>query len=317
MRKLKTVRDVLICLVPVALTGVFVGCGGVNSTGGGGTGGTPPAPGRTFYSDYNNVLVGASNLVNVARGFVTLEQNRNVPVAVGIELTAKAVSDLPKPPNFNNPQIYGINLPAESVYTPFSYAAISYWSAHSPRGIGDVPHFHPLFGINPPQLPTAACGSIPNAGNCPAEAAPVAAPEVPRDYISGAQVPEGGVVVAPGIGLAYEDVVLPQPQLEHGWNTIGQNYFFYGGHMNGVGLGATNDYLRKQQQGIAPPVPTAVKMMKQPQVYPKRGYYPRHHDVRYDAQRKVHIFILSDFREAQNVAPLRAQEKCVRRENYG
>jgi hypothetical protein len=288
--------------VGVASATLAVGLAAVLSGCGGGSGGSvAPAAGRTFYSRFNSVLVGSSNLIDVARGFVTLEQNRNVPVAVGIELTAKAVNELPLPVNFNDPTIFGINLPAESVYTPFSFVAISYWSAHDPRGTGDAPHFHPLFAINPPQLPTAACGSDPKPANCPDESRPVAAAEIPQDYVSGDSVPDAGIVIAPGIGLAYEDVVLPQPQLEHGWNSIGQNYFFYGGHMNGIGLGATNDYLIKQEQGRAPAVPDAVRTIKQPQVYPKAGYYPHHHDVIYDAQRKVHIFILTDFRPAQNV----------------
>lgn len=288
----------------MALSVALTGCGGgVNSTGGGGVGGPPPAVGRTFYTAYNNVLIGSSNLVNVARGFVTLEQNSNKPVAVGIELTAKAVRDLPLPPNYNDPAIYGFNLPPEAVYTPFTYAAVSYWSAHDPRGGGDVPHFHPLFGINPPQAPSAACGSVPEPANCPDEAKPVAAAEIPTDYVPGNLAPDAGIVIAPGIGLAYEDVVLPQPQLEHGWNTIGQNYFFYGGHMSGIGLGATNDYLIKQEQGRAPAVPDAVKVIKQPQVYPKPGFYPRRHDVRYEPTRNVHIFILTDFQQAAQVVP--------------
>ncbi len=301
---MKITRRHLLGLVPAALTVAAAGCGGGGNGGGVGVPTPVPGPGgrRTFYSKFNSVLVGNSNLVDVGRSFVTLEANSNVPYQMGLELTAKAVTDLPLPPNFNDPVIYGINLPAESVYTPFSYIAISYWSAHDPIGGGDSPHFHPLFGINPPQLPTAACGSEPNATNCVPESVPAAAEEVPTDYVIGTQVPDAGIYVAPGIGIAYEDVVLPQPQLEHGWNTIGQNYFFYRGHMNGIGLGATDDYLLKQQKGQAPAVPAAVYNIKQPQVYPKAGYYPHHYDVRYDAARKVHIFVLSDFRPATRFA---------------
>ncbi|BCM94226.1 hypothetical protein IAD21_06129 [Abditibacteriota bacterium] len=299
----------LIGSVPLFLGAAWlVGCGGGN-TGTGGTNTNPtPAPGgnRTFYSKFNSVLVGNNNLVDVARGFVTLKPNSNVPVAVGIELTAKAVTDLPKPQNFDSPVIYGINLPAESIYTPYTYVAISYWSAHNPRGTGDIPHFHPLFGMDPPQAPSAECGSIPIPANCADESVNVAAPEVPQDYINAALVPAAGDdAIAPGIGLAYEDVVLPQPQLVPGWNSIGQNYFFYKGHMNGVGLAATNDYLLKQEKKSAPPVPPAVNIMKQPALYPKAGYYPHRYDVTYDPSRKVHIISLSDFRlvTSAQVAP--------------
>ncbi len=280
----------------------LVGCGGSSGTGGGSTTTPTAAPGqnRTFYSKYNSVLVGNNNLVDIARGFVTLQPNSNIPVAVGLELTAKAVKDLPKPPNFDSPVIYGVNLPAESVYTPYTYIAISYWSAHNPRGTGDIPHFHPLLGMDPPQQPSAECGSVPIPANCPDEAAtPVPTNEVPQDYVSAAGVPSAGDdAIAPGIGLAYEDTKLPQPQLLPGWNSIGQNYFFYKGHMNGVGLAATNDYLEKQEVGKAPIVPEAVHIMKQPLLYPKPGYYPHRYDVTYDAARKVHIISLSDFRLA-------------------
>lgn len=277
----------------------LVGCGGGTSGGGGSTETPTAAPGanRTFYSAFNSVLVGNNNLVNVARGFVTLRPNANIPVEVGIELTDKAVTDLPKPQNFNSPVIYGINLPAESVYTPFSFIAISYWSAHKPRGTGDIAHFHPLLGMDPPQQPTAECGSVPIPANCGDEATDVTnAGEIPQDYISAEKVPAAGDdAIAPGIGLAYEDVKLPQPQLVPGWNSIGQNYFFYKGHMNGIGLSATNDYLLKQEKGTAPVIPAAVYVMKQPKLYPKAGYYPTRQVVRYDAKRKVHVISVTDF----------------------
>ena len=301
---MKISRRYLLSLLPAAFVIALAGCGGGGNNGGVQTPTTSPTGLRTFYSKLNSVLVGNSNLVDVGRTFVTLEANRNVPVEVGLELTAKAVTDLPLPPNFDDPTIYGINLPAESVYTPFTYVAISYWSAHSPVGTGDRPHFHPLFGINPPQSPSAACGSEPEAENCIPEARPAAPAEVPQDYLIGSAVPDAGIHIAPGIGIAYEDVVLPQPQLEPGWNTIGQNYFFYNAHMNAIGLGATDDYLLKQQKGQAPAVPPAVYIIKQPQLYPRAGYYPHRYDVRYDAARKVHIFVLSDFRPATRfVAP--------------
>jgi hypothetical protein len=176
------------------------------------------------------------------------------------------------------------------VFTPFAFLAFSYWSGHDPKGVGDVPHFHPLFALFPPGQPDPPNNAF--------EVAPVAAEETPQDFIDGRKLPGGlaGETLAPGIGTAYEDPI--QPQLQPGWNTIAQNYFFYKGHMNGIGLGATNDFLLKQEQGKEP---TLGEDIKQPQVYPKPGYYPHHWEVRYDRARQVHIFALQDFQQATNV----------------
>ncbi len=116
----------------------------------------------------------------------------------------------------------------------------------------------------------------------------VAPEEVPPDYVNGGTLPEAGIATAPGIGIAYEDPA--QPQLQPNWNTTGQNYFFYNGHMNGIGLAATTDFLLSHA--------TRTDVIKQPQVHPLAGYYPHRQTVLYDPERRVHVFLVDDFRPA-------------------
>jgi hypothetical protein len=271
----RLLRTACFALLPLTLAA----CGG----GGGDGGPSQPvvvADTGTFYSSPVQILVGGSNLVGVGRGFVTV--NQGVPTAVGLDLAAEAVKQLPVP-GFDSPAIYGVALPPESVYTPFTYIAISYWSGHTPQGIGDVPHFHPLFGIYPPQLPD------PTFANEIMQPAPE---EIPKDHFMQA----GSDAVAPGIGAAWQDPI--QPQNQAGWDSTGQNYFFYKGHMNDIGLGATNTFLLRQQEGKEP---TRSDVIKQPEVYPLPGYYPHRYSVSYDSSRKVHRFVLEDFRKAARV----------------
>jgi hypothetical protein len=96
--------------------------------------------------------------------------------------------------------------------------------------------------------------------------------------------------LAPGIGGVVQDPTTPQAR--PGWNTIGQNYFFYNGHMNAVGLGATSDCLTTLGGGNGAPLGDIIK---QPKVYPKPGYYPHNYTVRYDRARDVYVFELSGF----------------------
>jgi hypothetical protein len=282
-------------LLLVGLSLSLTGCGGTGSE-------TPelapvaPNTTGTFYSSLVQVLVGDSDLIDIGRGFVTLQGG--VPTEVGLELSARAVGALEEP-EFDVPGIYGVALPPEHVFTPFSFLAFSYWSAHSPRGIGDVPHFHPIVAVFPPGIPVPP--------DYRKERTAVAPNEVAQDYILGDLVEGGaaGETIAPGIGVAYEDP--SAPQLQPGWDTWAQNYFYYNGHMNGIGLGATNAFLRRQQEGQEGDISAPIK---QPQVYPKPGYYPHRHSLKYDSQRKVHIFVLEDFRQAtQVVVQSRLQEK--------
>jgi len=192
-----------------------------------------------------------------------------------MEISSAALTALPRLP-FGAAQATFGALPPESSATPFAAIAIGYFPAgHAPVGIGDKPHFHPIFLLMPPQQP--------DPPNFPKELAPVAPDEVPADNVNLGDF-------APGIGVAYQDPATPQAQ--PGWDTVGQNYFFYNGHMSGISLGATNAYLLRLEAGQDT---ARGDVIKQPQVYPKPGFYPNRYMVAYDDTRKMYIFELSDF----------------------
>src|SRR5437899_2532373 len=107
MRMSKPGAELLAAVSCSSLLIMLAGCGG----GGGGAPTLPPVVASntgTFYSDPVSNLVGGSLLVSIGRGFVTV--NQGVPTAVGFELSADAVKNLPTPP-FDTPAIYGVPLP--------------------------------------------------------------------------------------------------------------------------------------------------------------------------------------------------------------
>jgi hypothetical protein len=253
------------------------GAGGLTLTGcgGGGGGGTQVAPNRTgkFYSARQFAIVEDLG-IDIGRTFVELQDG--VPLEIGWELPEKALDGLPDY-EFDEPGIYFLPVPPEADATPFKFFAFSDWSAHSPIGIGDVPHVHPVCVIAPPQPPTDDNRD---------ERVHVSNPdEIPEGYILGNLIPGAGDTIAPGIGEAYE---YPEaPQLFPGWNTTAQNYFFYKGHLNGIGMGATYEFLASKQ--------TAVLPVTQPKLYPRPGYYPTKNITRWNEANKSHVFALADF----------------------
>jgi hypothetical protein len=262
------------------------GCGG---SGGGASKGSPVTVRETgtFYSNENDVLLNESNLVIVGRSFITL--NQRVPTVVGVELTPQALRDLPIP-DFNQKAVYGINLPAESASTPYTYTAFHLWGGHTPTGVGDRPHFHVVFGVSPPQQPL-----LPDPFQAFRDADPT---EVPADHVKQA----GPDARDTALGVVYADP--SEPHLQNGWNSTGYDYFFYNGHMGSVQIAATKDFLLRQSSGQQAEVSGAIK---QPQVYPKPGSYPTRYRVRYDAGRKVHVFTLEDFQPAGSVVAQRVR----------
>jgi hypothetical protein len=164
--------------------------------------------------------------------------------------------------------------------------AFSNWAnGHHPVGIGDAPHIHPLAGIQPPGSPTT---------NNVNELAPVTNPdEIPAGYVLGSSIPGAGTTIASGIGQAFEYPTAPQ--LQPGWNTTAQNFFFYNGHLNAIGMGATYAFLDTHQTNILP--------ITQPKLYPKVGWYPTQNVTRYDAGIKCFIFELTNWIQATNALP--------------
>ena len=259
----------------VLTTLVLAGCGG-----GGGSGITPapmvtPTPTPVAGVQPAKIFAAPKALNGgTVRGYVTLQGQ--VPTAVGVELDDQAVTNTPTLP-FGQPQTtFGIPLPAQASVTPFKEIAIAYFTAHAPVGVGDKPHFHPLFLLNSPAAPDPPAFALENKAIAPAE--------LPADHVVLGDV-------APGIGVAVQDPA--QPQAQPGWDSIGQNYFFYNGHMNAIALGATKAYLLRlhAETDIA-----RGGFIKQPQVYPKSGYYPHIFTVHFDNIRQVFVFELTDFR---------------------
>ena len=141
----------------------------------------------TFYAD--PVPLNGGNV----RGYVTLQNG--VPTAVGMELSSGVLTNIPPLPLNAASATFG-PLPPESAATPFAAIAVGdFPTGHQPAGIGDKPHFHPIFLLMPPQQPDPPSFAL--------EATPVAPAEVPADHVNLGDV-------APGIGIAYQDPAQPQ-----------------------------------------------------------------------------------------------------------
>ena len=230
-------------------------------SGGSGGGNQPPA--QTFTSAVQTPIGNG-----LARGFVTLEGH--VPQSLGFTVTPGALTNLPAGPA---PAQFVVPLPPEaSANTPFSVIAVAYFVATDIPGFGHVPaHFSPLVLINPPAAPDPPAFLL--------EQKVPAANELAQDHVS-------VNVFVPGLGSSYDDPA--QPQRQPNWNSTGQSYFYYNGHMNGYGLGATIPFL---QSGAA-----RSDVIKQPILYPKPGYYAHRHTVSFDAATNLYTVALSDFR---------------------
>ncbi len=266
-----------------------LGAGQVLSGCNGGSGGGLSNAGNLVFGPNAvqiNLATGAASPVRLGRSFARISSSNQV-LEVGFELEDGALAALPPTP-FNVPSVFNAGLPAEAVAgSLFRQIGLSYWTGHDPRGIGEVPHFHAVFLFQPvmPFNPTFP------------ELIPVAANEVPPGFIDGRDVP---TALVPGVGNGFEDPTLPH--MNPHWYGLTYNYFYFGGHLNGVGTGATTDFLETtQKQSMT---------LAQPQVYPKAGQYPNLVSAVYNTTRKSHFFILSDFRAATRVVtPLTAAAK--------
>lgn len=273
-------REALALLARLGVGGAALMGMGIAGCGGGGDSArvTVRRTGR-FYSNDAFAIVGDLGF-NIGRTYVVLENG--IPLELGWELPENALIGLPDQA-FDDPGIYFMALPPEADATPFKWMAFSDWTnGHSPAGIGDAPHVHPVFCIAPP--------GVPQDGN-PDEKMPVLNDdEIPEGYVLGATIPGVGETTAPGIGEAFEYPAAPQ--LQPGWNTTAQNWFFYKGHLNGIGMGASYDFLNKKLTNVLP--------IAQPKLYPRPGWYPTKNITRWDESRKVHVFALADFVQATN-----------------
>ncbi|HVK01927.1 MAG TPA: hypothetical protein VM490_00485 [Armatimonadaceae bacterium] len=208
------------------------------------------------------------------RSFVTLSEN-GAPTEVGFELTESAIKGLPLTPADDTRQFF-VPMPTEAgSATPYVTIVAAYSTGHVPPHSGveavEPAHFHPVFLMNPPVPPQ----------NPPMEDLPVAAEEIPEGHVKVGQV-------VPVLGSNYDDPTIPAGYPEKA--TLGQNIFYHSGHMNGMHVGESVEFLATRA--------TRTGVIKQPQVYPKGGYYPHRWTVYFDTTRKTHVFLLSDFRAA-------------------
>lgn len=237
---------------------LFAGCGGGDSGG--------------IVNNTRTVLAAQDSAVGNgrARGFVTLKGN--VPVSLGYTLTPEALNGLP---SGSTPAQFLVSLPDEAAqYTPFRLIGLAYSNAYTSEELGNVPaRFNPLILINTPQEA--------DPPNFEKELKTVAPAELAKDHVYINQF-------VPGLGGLYDDPA--QPQRKPNWNSTGQNYFYYNGHMNGYGLGQTLPFLKSKA--------TRTDVIKQPDLYPKPGYYAHRHTVSYNSKTNLYTVEITDFRYA-------------------
>jgi len=241
-----------------------------------------PSPGlaaglQTYY--------GAEQPVGNGTGRCYITAEGNVPISVGWELTDGALTNLPDvPPNSEAP-VYAAPLPsqASALGLPFKFMIIIYSSGHVPpiTTNNEPPHFHAAILVNLLQTTSAPF---------PLETAPVAAAELPPGVIE-TILPSGMPVIVPGVGTNYDDPTKPAglPPL----STLGQNYFYFNGHMNAIVLGPTIDFLASKE--------TFAEAIKQPQIFPVAGVYPHVWITRWNPVKQVHILAVEDFEAAGQV----------------
>lgn len=251
---------------------ILAGCGGGSSNG--------SSQSNLFFGPDAvrvSIIDGSISAVRLGRGYVRISRD-NKPLEVGFELLDGALKGLPAS-DYNIPIVFNAAMPTEASGTLFKQIGLSYWAGHDPHGIGEVPHFHAVFLFQPVQFPSQ---------NLQRELTPVKANEIAPGFLDGRDVP---TAIVPGVGNGFEDPSLPH--MNPHWYGATYNFFYYDGHLNGVGTGATADFLETTQaQTLA---------IAQPSIYPKAGLYPRRVKVTYNAARKSHFIGLDNLQAAVSV----------------
>jgi len=236
-----------------------------------------------FYGPAPAQFTGPNGTVTLGRSYVTL--NNGVPTAVGFELSeagregqpATAITD-------EAPNIYFVALPAEASMTCFKQLGVFYFTGHPVdqyRPFGEPAHFHTVFLINAPNQPGTDFSK---------ETVYPSADEVAPGVSRG--VPD---TVVPGVGVSYDNPVKPAGQPAR--ITIGHNYLYYLGHMNGMVVGTNLDKAFDSTAGhyLRDPKQLETDIITQPKIYPRPGWYPGRWTIKNDRARHVNIFELSDF----------------------
>ena len=245
---------------------LLAGCGGENTR--------TLAPTDTYFGPMTSATVDGATL-DVGRAYVKLRGD--VPVEMGVELTPAVVA-LPTP---TSTRAWVMSLPPEAARTPFAHLRVTNVPQHIIGGEpnGDMPHFHALFMRNA-QRPVTA-------GN-PNESMPVAEDEVPQGVRR-----TDPAYYAPGYGIFYDDPTLDLPGEQydgahHSRKTVGLNYAYYGGHLNGYVLGDETSMLAAKGH--------AEDAIPEPKVYPQAGYFPTHYKFEWNAAHGTHVLAVDGFR---------------------
>ena len=271
---MKTSKKPLQVLAALTATGALTslsGCGGANL-------------GNEYYNADTGIFYSADQPLGngFARNFVDLRNG--VPLRLGIELTPAALTNLPAVPEDVPAAPFISPVPPKTHGTPFTGDVLVYSSGHEPPNTAtpEPAHFHLTFIIRP-LLQTTAPFSL--------ELAPIAANEFPQGTMRVVDELNPQGVIVSGVGVSVDDPT--QPSNRPPLTTLGQNFFFFDGHLNAIALGPTIDFLKSKQ--------SLQQAIKQPPVYPRGGFYPYAWGVHYDPVRNVHVIELTDFRLADKV----------------
>lgn len=198
-----------------------------------------------------------------------VKKEKGRPVEVGFSADAQALTSLP-----DQHMELILNFP-KSRHQVFQHLALM-WEpgGHEPPGIYDVPHFdiHFYFISDQERKKISCQGS--DAANCLMQPK---ASEIPPNYAP----TEAGV---PKMGWHWVDLLAPE--LNGGSFTSTLIYGYYKGRLAFLEPMITKAFLLTK--------PNVTFPIRQPQVYPRSGYYPTRYQVKYDFVEDQYHVILRD-----------------------
>jgi len=202
----------------------------------------------------------------VVKTFVQLDEN-NVPVAIGIKISAAALENLPEEADFD------LEFPTGIDVAPFNHIVLDYSSqGHEPPGVYDAPHFDLHFFY----VSKAFRDGIMENDSIEFALAPDLK-YIPETF---AQVPGGEA----GQGAHWINTESSE------WNggTFTETFIYgtYDGEITFVEPMVNLDYLKTKSN--------VTYSLKQPVEYPFTGYHPMSYTIEYDAETNEYIIALSD-----------------------
>lgn len=208
--------------------------------------------------------------------YITFDNNR-IPVALGVEIPAKAFANLPAAVSVLN-----LEFPSEARVTPFQYLGFD-WNpqGHEPAGLYTKPHFDFHFYLQTPEE-TRAIKPGPCQGVDCADLKR-AMKDVPARYMPAGYKNVGAV--APMMGNHLIDPA--SGEFNHQPFTRTFIYGSYDGKITFYEPMLTLQYMQSQ--------PNEYVDFKLPTAYAQSGYYPTRYAVRYDADNGVYRISLERF----------------------